>query len=394
MLKAYKYRIYPTKPQQAKLLKHFGCCRYVWNKALERKNEAYAKTGESPSCYAMKAELPAMKRELPWLTEAYSQSLQQSIINLDTAFTNFFRRVKEGAREIGYPKFKSKHKRQSVSFPQNVKVGFDVGMTTFPKLGNIETVFERRFEGAVKTVTVSMETTGKFFVSFLVDDGKELPKTEPIDSGKVIGIDLGLIHFLTTSNGGRVENPRFLKKNAKKIAKLDRRMRRKTKGGKNRAKARLKLALAHEKSRNRRRDFLHKLSTRLVRENQAVCLEDLSVKGMMGNHKLARSIGDVAWGEFSSMLKYKSDWQGKHLLQIGRFDPSSKMCHKCGNINRDLLLRDRTWTCPECGAELDRDINAAINIRTMALTRQNLIGKVPTGCREVTLGEIVYKDGR
>ena len=388
MFKAYKFRIYPTKPQEEMLAKHFGCCRYVWNWALDRKNKAYAETGKTLFGNELILELPSMKARNEWLGDAYSQSLQSSIRNLDVAFTNFFRRVKEGTREVGYPKFKSKHRRQSCQFPQNARADFESGVTALPKLGKVRTIFERKFEGKVKTVTVSMETTGKFFVSFLVDNGKAMPEKEPIDPSKAIGIDLGLTNFLTTSNGEKVDNPRFLKGDAKKIARLDRRMRRKKKGGENRAKARQRLALAHEKSRNRRRDFLHKLSTRLVRENQAVCLEDLSVKGMMGNHKLARSIGDVAWGEFSSMLKYKSDWQGKHFVQIGRFDPSSKMCHECGGINRDLTLWDRAWSCPSCGAELDRDINAAINIRTMALTRQNLIGKVPVDCRESTLGEI------
>ena len=394
MLKAYKYRMYPTNSQKTLIVKFFGCSRYIWNWALDKKTKAYALDQNKISCFELILEIPKMKEKNEWLKEVYSQSLQASLRNLDTAFTNFFRRVKKGDKELGYPKFKSKHKRQSCQFPQNAEANFENGTTTLPKLGEVKTIFDRTFEGKVKTVTVSRETTGKFFVSFLVDNGKELPIKGPIDPSKSIGIDLGLTHFLTTSNGEKVDNPRFLKKDAKKIAKLDRQMRRKTKGGKNRAKARLKLSLAHEVAKNRRKDFLHKLSTRLIRDNQAVCLEDLSVKGMMGNHKLARSIGDVAWNMFSNMLNYKSNWYGKHFLQIGRFDPSSKLCHCCGNINRELTLKDRTWVCPFCGAKLDRDENAAVNVKNIALTKQNLIGKVPTDCREVTLGEIVQEDSR
>jgi putative transposase len=269
-------------------------------------------------------------------------------------------------------------------------VDFENGTTSIPKVNSIKTVFERRFEGQVKTVTVSMEPTGKFFVSFLVEDGKDLPKKEPIDPSKAIGIDLGLTSFLTTSNGEKVDNPRFLKKDHARIRRLSRIKSRRAKGGKNRAKARRRLALAHEKARNRRRDFLHKLSTRLVRENQAVCVEDLSVKGMLKNHRLARSISDAAWGEFMGMLRYKSEWQGKHLLEIGRFDPSSKMCSVCGAINQGLTLKDRSWECPSCHAEHDRDMNAARNIRRMALDRQNLIGKVPMDSRELMPGEIAH----
>jgi putative transposase len=389
MLKAYKHRLYPTDDQRQSLVRQFGCSRFAWNWALESRNKAYAETGKAPSAITLTNRLPDLKAEHEWLKEAYSQSLQASIRNLDVAFTHFFRRFKEGDKEKGYPRFKSRHGRQSMQFPQGAKPDFDKGLTILPKMDGIRTVFERRFGGQVKTVTVSMEPTGKFFVSFLVEDGKALPKKGPIDPSKAIGIDLGLTHFLTTSDGEKVENPRFLRKDHKRIRKLSRRVSRKTKGGRNRDKARKRLALVHEKARNRRRDFLHKLSTRLIRENQAVCVEDLFVKGMLGNRRLTRSVSDVAWGEFVGMLKYKSEWQGKHLLEIGRFDPSSRMCSSCGAINSGLTLKDRFWECPSCHAKHDRDWNAARNVRTFALTRRNLIGKVPADCRELTPAEIV-----
>jgi len=387
MFKAYKFRLYPTDRQKGLLARHFGCCRYVWNQALERKNKEYAETGKSSSFNVLKAELPVMKEAMPWLAEAYSQSLQQSIINLDTAFTNFFRRVKEGNKEPGFPKFKKKHKRQSCQFPQHVKIDFEAGTTSIPKVGKVKTVFSRHFEGNMKTVTVSMETTGKFFASFLVDDGNEVPSKQEIDPSKAIGIDLGLHDFLVTSDGDKIPSPKFGKEHKTTIAKLDRRMRKKVNGSHRRSKARIRLAKAHERIGNQRRDFLHKASTKLIRENQAVCVEDLNVKGMLKNHCLAGSIRDSGWSEFLNMLEYKAKWYGKHILTIGRFDPSSKMCHCCGTINDELTLKVRSWVCTVCGATLDRDVNAAKNIRNFALVKQNLIGKVPTDCREVTLVE-------
>lgn len=395
MFKAYKYRLDPTAQQETSLVRQFGCSRFIWNWALGMKTKAYAAEKKRLTCFDLINKLPDLKEQNPWLkADAYSQSLQTQLRHLDAAFTGFFRRVKQGDKEKGYPKFRNKHGRQSVQFPQGVKVDFEHCQTLLPKMEGIKTVFDRTFEGNIKTVTVSRETTGKFFVSFLVDDGATLPTKKPIDSAQAIGIDLGLTHFLTTSNGDKVDNPRFLKQDAKKIETLSRRVSRKTKGGKNRNKARQRLALAHERARNRRKDFLHKLSTKLIRENQAICVEDLSVAGMMKNHCLARSIGDVAWREFSNMLQYKADWYGKHFLQIGRFDPSSKMCHVCGSINQELKLKDRTWTCSSCHSEHDRDENAAKNVLNFALLKQNLIGKVPMDSREVTLGEIGHKAGR
>ena len=387
MLKAYKFRLYP-KPRQVELLeKHFGCSRYIYNWGLSKKNQAYAETGKSPSRNALIKELPKLKKETPWLTEVNSQSLQSSLFHLDAAFTNFFRRVKEHDKEPGYPAFKKKRGRLSFQCPQHVKVDFDSNRISIPKVPNIKTKFSRRFKGTIKTTTISKNPSGKYFVSLLIDDGKPLPEKKPIDAKQAIGIDLGVKHFAVVSDGEKVGNPKFRKEGQDDIAILDRRMRRKVKGSKNRAKARIKLARRYERVVNQRRDFLHKLSTRLVSENQTICLEDLNVQGMAKNHCLAASIEDAAWSEFVSMLKYKSEWSGKNLIFIGRFDPSSKMCSKCGHLKDELTLDVREWTCDRCGTEHDRDVNAAVNVRNFALMRQNLIKQVPLDERELTLGE-------
>jgi putative transposase len=387
MLKGYKYRIYP-KPRQAELLeKHFGCVRFIYNWALDMKNRSYAQTGRSPGVYQLANEIPKMKMDLPWLAEVNSQSLQRSLLNLDNAFTNFFRKIREHDRDPGYPTFKRKRGRLSFQCPQHVKVDFDGNCISIPKIPKIKTVFSRRFMGKIKTVTISKNPSGKYFVSILVEDGKSIPERKPIDRSKAVGIDLGIKHFCVLSNGKKVGNPRFGKGVENRIARLNRRVSRKIKGSNNRARARIRLARKYETITNRRRDFLHKLSSRLVDENQTICIEDLNVRGMAANHSLAGSIMDAAWGEFAAMLEYKSGWRGGNLIFIGRFDPSSRMCSKCGHIHGGLTLRMRSWTCERCGAEHDRDVNAAVNIRNFALNRQNMIRQVPLDERESTLGE-------
>ena len=384
MLKAYKYRLYPTKAQKELIEKHFGCARFVYNWALEQKNKAYVQDKKSLSCLTIKKQLPILKTELEWLREVNSQSLQQAIFNLDIAFTNFFRRVKQGDKDPGYPTFKQKHNRQSFQCPQHVSVDFANGLMTVPKIPKLKVEFSRSFDGKIKTVTISRTPSNKYFVSILVDNDVSLPVKPKIDSHKTIGIDLGLTHFAILSNGEKIANPRFNKKEAEKIALLNRRLHRKVKGSKNRNKQRVKLARAYEFIENCRNDFLHKVSSKLVSENQTICLEDLNVAGMKRNHCLAGAISDVSWSKFVGMLSYKSDWYGKNLIKIGRFDPSSKLCSNCGYYKSDLGLSDRSWLCPQCGTSHDRDINAAINIKTFALQKQNLINQVPMDSREVT----------
>jgi putative transposase len=393
MLKAYFYRLYPTQSQEELLVKHFGCVRFVYNWALETKNKAYVTEKKSISCQKLVTRLPQLKKENEWLSEVNSQALQMAIRNLDNAFTNFFRRVKEGAEEPGFPQLKTRKSRQSFQCPQKVSVDFDNNRISLLKIPNIKTKFSRRFAGKIKTVTISKTKAGRYFVSILVDDGIANPKKAPITESTAVGIDLGLKDFAVLSSGEKISNPRFNQKAQRRIAKLQRKMakQKRMNGGKhtkNREKTRLRLARVWAAVDNQRNDFLHKLSSRLVRENQTICIEDLAIQNMQKNHCLAGAIASVGWGTFVSYLGYKCEWYGKNLIRIGRFEPSTKICSVCGYRNDDLTLKDREWVCANCKTEHDRDVNAAINIKTFALTKQNLIGNIGLDKPESTLGEI------
>jgi len=378
MLKAYKYRLIPNAEQKEAFLKHIGACRFVYNRSLEQKITVYETDKKTLTRFNLNNMLPDLKKEFVWLKDVNSQSLQLTNKNLDSAFKRFFREKK------GFPRFKSrKNPVQSFGVPQNYKVDFDNNRIKLPKIGWIKTKLSRLFEGILKTATVSMTTTGKFFISILVEDGRETPKKEPFGYDSTIGLDVGIKDFVTMSDGTKVDNPKFLKSSLQRLKVLQRRVSRKKKGSSNRDKAKYQVAKQHEKITNRRKDFLHKLTTKLVRENQAIAVETLNVAGMMKNHCLAQAIGDVSWSEFFRQLEYKCDWYGKTLLYIGRFEPSSKICNVCGTINRDLKLSDREWTCAGCGTLHDRDVNASINIKKFALQAQNLIGVVaPRDTRE------------
>ena len=385
MLKGFRYRMYPNKDQEEMFLKHIGACRFVYNLSLEQKITAYETEKKILTRFDLNNNLPQLKSENEWLREVNSQSLQQANKHLDSAFTKFFREKK------GFPNFKSrKNPVQSFGIPQNYKVDFDNKQVKLPKIGWITTKLSKVFEGTLKTATVSMTTTGKFFISILVEDGKETPEKEPFGYDSTIGLDVGIKDFATMSNGTKVDNPKFLKSSLQRLKVLQRRTSRKKKGSNNRSKARQKVALQHEEITNQRKDFLHKLTTKLVRENQAIAIETLNVTGMMKNHCLAQAIGDVSWSEFFRQLEYKCEWYGKTLLRIGQFEPSSKICSVCGSIKHDLKLSDRDWTCAGCGTLHDRDINAAINIKKFALQAQNLIGVVsPSGRREEPVGDVI-----
>ena len=355
MFKAFKYRLYPTESQKELIAKHIGSSRFVYNLALETKNTAYLGSKYNFSPFDLIKQLPDLKKECEWLKEVNSQSLQQAIQNMDIAFKKFFK----GA---GFPKFKSKHRsKQSFAVPQNVII--ENNLLIIPKFKEgIEIVLHRPIKGTIKSATISITPTGKYFASILVDTNTKMPSKAAIIESSCIGIDLGLKDFAITSNGEVFENPKTLRKAQSKLKYVQR------KYSKNKGKrTKKRLALLHEKVVNKRKDFLHKTSTKLICENQTICLEDLGVSNMLKNHNLAQAITDVSWSTFVTMLKYKADWYGKNVLKIGRFAPSSKTCNCCGHINKELTLKDREWTCSNCSTVLDRDINAACNIKSFAL---------------------------
>jgi putative transposase len=357
MLKAFKYRIYPTAKQSELINKHIGSCRFVYNLALETKQTAYAGHRVNLSCFDLIKQLPNLKEQCDWLNEINSQSLQQSITHLDNAFTRFFK------GQGDFPKFKKKTARQSFNIPQNVIVDFENSKLIIPKFKKkgIDVILHRKFKGTTKQATISRTPTGKYFVSVLVDTNDKMPKQKKVKENTTIGIDLGIKSFLVTSNGLKINNPKFLKKSLARLKFVQSKFS-KYKG----KRTKHKLAVIYEKVSNQRKDFLNKVSTQLINNHDSIAIEDLNISGMVKNHTLAQSINDVGWGMFVDMLKYKAEWNGKNILQIGRFDPSSKTCSCCGTINKELTLKDRKWTCV-CGSILNRDVNAAINIKNFAL---------------------------
>lgn len=369
--RAYRYRLYPNEEQKVLIAKHLGSCRFIYNYALAKKVKAYQVDGTNLSRFDIQADLPNMKKsdEYCWLKEVNSLSLQASLANLDSAYTKFFREHK------GFPNFKSKKdSKQSFSIPQNTKVDFENGRIFIPKFkSGIKAILHRTFDSIVKTSTITRTSTGKYFISILVEVDEPDVSMKPICENKAVGIDLGIKTFAVLSDGTEIPNPRHLKQSLDKVKKLQRSLLHKTKGSKNRDKARRKLALAHEQVTNRRNDFLHKVTSYLVNNYDTICLEDLNVKGMIKNHHLAQSLSDIAIGTFNTLLEYKAKERGVNILRIGRFEPSSKMC-TCGYINHNLTLAIREWTCPECGSIHDRDLLAANNIKRFAFRKINTVG--------------------
>jgi putative transposase len=357
MKHAVKVRIYPTSEQQEALSKAFGCARWFWNNSLAETNQLYKEMGKGLSQQGMNDRLPSLKKEFEWLAEPYSQVLQSVSLNLSRAFVNFF----EG--RASFPNFKSKHDKQSIQYPQNVKITNE-GLK-LPKLGVIKAKIHRTFDGKLKTVTVSLTPSGKYFASLLFDDKQ--PETEKSIDGKAVGIDLGLTHFAITSDGSKFDNPRVLKKHSRNLKRKQQKLSRKVKGSNLRKKARRIVARVHEKIANVRKDFLHKLSRKMVNENQVICVENLAVKNLVKNHNLAKAISDASWSEFTRMLKYKAGQDGKVYQEVDRFFPSSKTCSVCLSRVGSLALDIRSWQCQNCGTKHDRDVNAAINIRDEGL---------------------------
>ena len=362
MEKAYKFRIYPNKEQQETIQKTFGCCRFVYNHYLARRIELYKEDKSTMNYNACSADLKEFKKSFEWLKEVDSVSLQSSIKDLDVAYQNFFREVKKGNSNQGFPKFKSKknnHKSYKTKYTNgNIQV-LDKNIK-LPKLGLVKSKVSRGLEGRIINATISQEPSGKYFVSICCT---EVPKLQAIKTGAIVGIDLGIKEFAITSDGQHIENPKYLRKAEKKLARLQKELSRKTIGSSNRNKARIKVARQHEKIANQRKDFLHKTSTQLIQDYDVICLETLKVKNMVKNHKLAKAISDVSWSEFVRQLQYKADWNDKIVQQIDSYFASSQLCSVCGYKNVDVKdLSIREWECPECGTIHGRDDNAATNI--------------------------------
>jgi putative transposase len=353
MLRTYKYKLKPNNEQIVLLNKHFGSIRFVYNHFLNERKTEYETNKNTINYYDNAKSLTELKKEedYSWLKEINSQSLQDSLKNLETAYKNFFKFNK------GFPRFKSKHSKNSFTVPQSVKL--TKNKLTIPKFKEpIKVIIDRTFNGIIKQCTISKTPTNEYFVSILVEtEHNKLPKT-----GKSIGLDLGIKDFVITSDGYKYKNNRYTKTYTKKLKEQQQHLSRKTKGSNRYNKQKIKVATIHKKITNSRIDNLHKVSTELIKKYDLIVLEDLNIKGMIKNHKLSKHISDASWGRFVTMLTYKAEWNDKQIVKINRFFPSSKTCNCCGYINQNLKLDIREWTCPSCNNKLDRDLNASLNI--------------------------------
>ena len=423
MMRAYKFRIYPTNEQQEFLSRCFGASRYVWNWALKNIKDNYnhvemmrygwggnidtmnyedALTMKFHGCKDKKLDIfaldvtkcsllltssgkrkanslpnalqnePGLSDISPWLNDVPNKILRYSLRNLGVAFKNFFKANKNGSHS-GYPANKKLRDNQSIQFQgEDVNLDSRTGLLSVTKIKNIEIRLHRSFTGKIKTTTISKTKSGKYYVSFQVDDGMELPLTKSISMDKVLGIDVGLNSYIATSNGEKIDGLKPLRESEKRMVVVQKRFSRKQKGSKNSGKVRIRLARIHEKIANQRLDFQHKLSHQLINDNDAIVLESLNITGMLKNHCLAKSISDAAWSEFMRQLKYKAAWAGKTVVEIGQWEPSSKTCHSCGYKLDELSLDVREWTCPRCNTKHDRDINAAKNIKAFGMQTLSL----------------------
>ena len=361
MEKCYKFRIYPDAVQETLIQRTFGCCRFVFNRYLAMRIESYKTDNSTVNYNACSADMTVLKKELDWLKEVDATALQSSLRDLDFAYQNFFRRVKKGGAP-GFPRFKSKHNHRK-SY-KSKRVGNNIAVLEnsikLPKLGIVRGAISKHVEGRILSATVSQNPSGKYFVSVCCTD-VEIPQHASTEA--VIGIDLGIKTFAVASDGVEYPNHKHFQKSAKKLARLQRQLSRKTKGSNNRDKARIKVAIQHERVANQRSDTLHKLSTQIVKDYDVIAIETLQPQNMVKNHRLAKSISDASWGEFVRRLEYKTQWQHKALVKVDAFFPSSQTCHVCGSKNPETKdLSVRSWVCAECGTEHDRDINAAKNI--------------------------------
>jgi putative transposase len=365
--KAYKYRIYPNKQQEELIQKTFGCCRFVYNYYLNKRKEYYEKDKATFTYNMCSKDLTQLKKELIWLKEPDKDSLQKSLKDLDIAYQKFFK------EHSGYPKFKSKkdrHKSYRTSCTNN-NIRFENKHIKLPKLGLVKVRDKQIPQGRILNATISQESNGQYYCSLCCTD-VEFVQYEKTSQN--IGIDLGIVDFAILSNGAKIENPRFYEKSERKLAKLQRELSRKTIGSNRWNKARIKVAKLQKHISNQRNDFLHKLTTNIVKNFDVICIEDLGVKSMRETDSSLRNkrVGDVSWFEFRRMLTHKSQWYGKKLSVIDRYYPSSQVCHCCGHKDGKKDENVRNWICPECHSELDRDVNAAINILNEGLRILNI----------------------
>ncbi|MEL7037093.1 MAG: RNA-guided endonuclease TnpB family protein [Cyanobacteria bacterium J06592_8] len=355
--KVVKVRIYPAEDQRIQLARMFGCSRWWWNHALNKTIEEYKATGKGLSRTQLNALLPPLKKaeETEWLAECYSQVLQATTLNLTRAFKNFFE------KRALFPRFKSKRSKQSIQFPQNVSRVSD--NLKIPKVGIVKAKIHRWFEGKIKTVTITLNPAGQYHASILIEcECCDLPGT----SDKISGVDLGLKHFAIVHDGNQVKkytHPKILKKHSRNLAKKQKTLARKKLGSNSRQKAKRLVAKVHNRIFNARYDFCHKLSRKLVDENQTLVFENLNVKGMVRNHNLAKAISDSGWGMFTNFCSYKLEQRSGQYVEVDRFFPSSKLCSECFHQVSEMPLDVREWTCPNCGTHHDRDENAGKNLR-------------------------------
>ena len=366
MLKAIKLRIYPNREQADFISRQLGCCRFVYNKCLAFRKDSYNNEHVSISSAEAVKHIVDLKKDNEWLKEVHSKVLQQSVRDMNQAYDNFFKLHR------GFPNFKSKHDfNQSCRFPKDAFIGVRGNRIDLIKsLKNIlfrcsrkDEIYLNRNQDKVRNITLRRTPCGFYYLSVLIDKPiRTMPEADAI-----VGIDLGVKDFVITSEGEVFENPHFKKSESRRLKRLQRAVSKKVEGSKNRAKARVRLAKKYQKITDRKQDYMHRVSDRLVSENQTIIMEDLNVKGMLRNHKLAEAIAEVNLGEFRRMLEYKCAWYGRNLIYVSRWFPSSKTCHCCGYIKKDLTLADREWTCPACGEHHDRDVNAALNIKAEGL---------------------------